>query len=150
MPVSSRGRPCRGESEGPAEELLRVEPGTVARCWTVTIAHVLPGLDVAAVRHYCEQRVPPHALHQVRVELVHTRGAVTIVEHRAPWREGIGPEWTTHGIARMRYTAKTGLWTLYWRDRNGRWHRYDLIDPTPDVRLLIDEVDRDPTCIFWG
>lgn len=124
---------------------LRVPVGTQA-----TIVRVLPGLDVSAVRHYCEQRVPPHALHQVRIELVASRGAVTIVERRAPWREGIGPEWTSHGVARLRYTAESGVWTLYWKDRNARWHRYDLIDPTPDIRVLLDEVDRDPTCIFWG
>jgi hypothetical protein len=28
--------------------------------------------------------------------------------------------------------------------------RYDLTEPTPDIRVLLDEVDRDPTCIFWG
>jgi hypothetical protein len=111
---------------------------------------MLPGLDVAAVRHFCEERVPPHALHQVRVELVPTRGAVTIVERRAPWREDYGPEWTSRGVARLRYTAKTRLWVLFWSDRNARWHRYDLVDPTGDVRGLIAEVNRDPTCIFWG
>jgi Protein of unknown function (DUF3024) len=79
-----------------------------------------------------------------------TRGAVTIVERRAPWREDYGPEWTSRGVARLRYTAKSGVWTLYWSDRNARWHRYDLIEPTPDIRVLLDEVDRDPTCIFWG
>lgn len=105
---------------------------------------------LAAVRHYCEQRVPPHALHQVRSELVLTRGSVTIVERRAPWREDYGPEWTSRSVARLRYTATSGAWTLYWSDRNGRWRRYDLIEPTPDVRVLLDEVDRDPTGIFWG
>lgn len=115
-----------------------------------TIARVLPGLDVAAIRHYCEQRVPPHALHQVRVEAQVDARAVTIVERRAPWREDYGPEWTTLGIARLRYVAKTGLWTLYWRDRNQRWHRYDLVAPSSDVLTLLDEVDRDRTGIFWG
>jgi hypothetical protein len=110
----------------------------------------LPGLDVAAIRHYCEQRVPPHALHQVRVEAVVSRGAVTIVERRAPWREDFGPEWTTGAIARLRYAASTGLWTVFWRDRNARWHRYDLIEPSSDITVLLDEVDRDPTGIFWG
>ena len=129
---------------GEAEQRWRTR-----RC-VATIARVLPGLDVAAVRHFCEQRVPPHALHQVRVELVPTRGAVTIVERRAPWREHYGPEWTSRGVARLRYTAKTGLWMLFWSDRNGRWHRYDLIDPTSELRALIAEVDQDPTCIFWG
>ena len=111
---------------------------------------VLPGLDVAAIRHYCEQRVPPHAREQVRAELVLTRGAATITECRAPWREDYGPEWTSRGVARLRYTAKSGVWALYWSDRNGRWHRYDPIESTPDIRVLLDEVDRDPTCIFWG
>jgi len=110
---------------------------------------VLPGLDIAAVRHYCEQRIPPHALDQVRLEAVVSRGAVTIVERRAPWREDYGPEWTARGIARLRYTGTRGEWALYWSDRNARWHRYDLIDPAPQVTNLLDEIDRDPTCIFW-
>lgn len=115
-----------------------------------TIARVLPSLEVAAIRHYCEQRIPPRALDQVRLETVVTRGAVTIVERRAPWREDYGPEWTAQEIVRLRYTAKSGVWTLYYRDSNDRWHRYELIDPDPNVRPLLDEVDRDPTGIFWG
>ncbi len=31
-----------------------------------------------------------------------------------------------------------------------RWHLYDLLEPSPDVLVLLDEIDRDPTCIFWG
>lgn len=114
------------------------------------IAAVLPGIDVAAVRHYCEQHVPPHAIHQVRTELDVGRGAVTIMECRAPWRMDIGSEWTRRGVARLRYTSKSGLWVLYWKDRNDRRHRYDLIEPEADVLLLVDEIDRDPTGIFWG
>ena len=50
----------------------------------------------------------------------------------------------------MRYTIKHGVWTLYWSERNGRWHLYDLVDPIDDVRVLLDELDRDPTGIFWS
>jgi hypothetical protein len=28
--------------------------------------------------------------------------------------------------------------------------QYDLVAPSPDVLALLDELDRDPTCIFWG
>lgn len=110
----------------------------------------LPGLNVAAIRHFCEQRVPPHAIDQVRVEADVGATAVTVVERRAPWREDDGPEWTSLGVARLRYVAKHKHWVLYWRDRNERWHRYDLLAPSPDVRGLLDEIDRDPTGIFWG
>lgn len=63
---------------------------------------------------------------------------------------GIRPEWASQGIARFRYVAKHSRWSLYWRDRNQRWHKYDLVGSTPDVLPLLDEVDRDPTGIFWG
>jgi Protein of unknown function (DUF3024) len=36
------------------------------------------------------------------------------------------------------------------RDRNLRFHAYDLISPTPNVEALLAHVDEDPTCIFWG
>ncbi len=110
----------------------------------------LPGLDVAAIRHFCEQRVPPHALHQVRIEADVSPTAVTIVEVRAPWREDYGPQWTRGGVARLRYVAKHKHWVLYWRDRNQKWHKYELLQPSPDILVLLDEIDRDPTCIFWG
>ncbi len=86
----------------------------------------------------------------MRLEAVVSRGAVTIVECRAPWREDYGPDWTARGIARLRYTAARSVWTLYWSDRNARWHRYDLVEPSAEVTALLDEIDRDPICIFWG
>jgi hypothetical protein len=39
--------------------------------------------------------------------------------------------------------------TLYWADRNSRWHRYHDIDPGTADQLL-DEINEDPTSIFWG
>jgi hypothetical protein len=53
-------------------------------------------------------------------------------------------------IARLRYTKASKTWTLYWRDRNSRFHRYDRIEPSANVGALIDEIDYDPTGIFCG
>lgn len=41
-------------------------------------------------------------------------------------------------------------WAIFWRDRNLRFHAYDLFSPTPNVEALLAHVDEDPTCIFWG
>ncbi|MEO6629353.1 MAG: DUF3024 domain-containing protein [Aquihabitans sp.] len=41
-------------------------------------------------------------------------------------------------------------WALYWPGRNREFHPYDLIEPSPTVESLLDEIDTDPTCIFWG
>ena len=43
-----------------------------------------------------------------------------------------------------------GVWSLFWRDRNLRFHAYDLVSPTANIEELLAEVDRDPTAIFWG
>lgn len=57
---------------------------------------------------------------------------------------------TSFPIARLRYTAATKTWTLYWRDRHMRFHHYDQQPATPHVEELLAEIQRDPTCIFWG
>jgi len=110
----------------------------------------LPEMDVARVQRWCAARVPEHARHQVRVEVQVAVRHLTIVERRAPWREDLGPEWTSLPIARLRYTATEKSWILYRRDRNLRFHRYDPLSPSNRVDDLLTEIDRDPTCIFWG
>jgi len=94
--------------------------------------------------------VPEHALHQVRLECQVAARHLTIVERRAPWREDLGLEWTSFPIARLRYTANNKMWTLYWRDRNLRFHLYDHLAPSDNVQEFLAEMDRDPTGIFWG
>jgi len=42
------------------------------------------------------------------------------------------------------------MWTLYWRDRHLRFHRYDELPPSLRIDDLLTEIDRDPTAIFWG
>jgi hypothetical protein len=109
-----------------------------------------PPIDVAAIQAYCEQRVPPRALDQVRVEAIVEGNAVTIAERRPPWRADAGADWTTQPIARLRYVHKHQHWSLFWRDRDERWRRYDGVAPAADVTALLDEVERDPTALFWG
>jgi hypothetical protein len=60
------------------------------------------------------------------------------------------PEWTRHPRARLRQTRSRREWTLYWRDKNLRFHPYELTHPTADVAALLQEVEQDPTLIFWG
>ena len=110
----------------------------------------LPELDVARVQRWCAARVPEHARRQVGVECELAPRHLTIIERRAPWHEDPGPEWTSLPIARLRYTAADKSWTLYWRDRNLRFHIYDPLAPSRKVEDLLTEIDRDPTCIFWG
>lgn len=110
----------------------------------------LPELDLARIRRFIDARVPAHARQQVRLEVEVQGTAVTIVERRVPWRADFGPDWTRSPIARLRYSPSNGVWTLFWPDRNLRWHRYDGVDPAAHVEPLLAEIDADPTAIFWG
>ena len=104
----------------------------------------LPELDVTRVQRWCAARVFEHARHHVRVGCQLAPRHLTVVERRAPWREDFGPEWTAFPIARLHYTAADKSWTLYWRDRNLRFHRYKPLAPSQRLQALLAELDRDP------
>jgi len=109
----------------------------------------LPETDVARVQRWCRDRVPAQVRDEVRVEVDVAERHLTIVECRPPRRADMATQWTRVPIARLRYTKTTGVWSLYWRDRNVRFHAYD-VSPTAVIGELLAEVDRDPTAIFWG
>ena len=106
------------------------------------------------VQRWCQGRVPEHIRDEVRVEVDFAERHLTIVECRPPcrppWRADMDSDWTRFPIARLRYAKTAGVWSLYWRDRNLRFHAYDLVSPTANIEELLAEVDRDPTAIFWG
>jgi hypothetical protein len=53
-------------------------------------------------------------------------------------------------LARARVPPHRTEWTLFWRYRNLRLHRYDRINTAAHVDPLLAEIDADPTAIFWG
>jgi hypothetical protein len=110
---------------------------------------VLSESHVARIRELCDMRVPPRAAHEVRVELEQERQAINIVELRPPWRDDLGPEWSRLPVARLRYVASKGLWTLYYHRHTGRWERYPLLGPTRRLDDLLGELADDPICLFW-
>ncbi|MCP4961976.1 MAG: DUF3024 domain-containing protein [Actinomycetia bacterium] len=114
---------------------------------------MIPDLDLARVQRWIDRRnadIPVDARDLIRFEVDVTDRAVTVLECRPPWREDFGPEWTRFPVCRFRYTKSRRQWTLYWRDRNSKFHAFDMVESTPHIDQLIDEVDRDRTGIFWG
>ena len=73
---------------------------------------------------------------------------MTIVERRPPWGPDLPAEWSWLTVAQLRFEDEK--WAIYWNDRNGRWHPYDLFEPTPDLSAALAEIDNDQTAIFWG
>lgn len=93
-------------------------------------------------------RVPEHLWDELKVEADVADRHVTIVEVRPPW-DGVG-EHIRFPIARLRYTKTTGLWAIYWRDRNLKFHGYKWKEPSRDVQSLLDHIEDSGDPIFWG
>jgi DUF3024 family protein len=110
----------------------------------------LPELDVARVKRWCAGQVPEQVRDQLRIECDVASRHLTICECRPPWREDVSPDWTRLPIARLHYTKSTGLWALYWRDSNEKYHRYERREPSPRVQDLLDYLDGRSDPIFWG
>ncbi len=53
-------------------------------------------------------------------------------------------------IAQLRYDDSAQSWTLFWADRNQRWHHYLDLEPSKSINALLEEIDEDPTFIFFG
>jgi hypothetical protein len=109
-----------------------------------------PDTAIAAVRRYCKTKVPARHRNELRVEC-DTRGkTITLYECRPPWNPDLGADWTRQPVAQLRYQPTDHQWRLYCADRNRRWHYYDMAEPTTRLDELINEIDEDPTGIFWG
>ncbi|MBI3553029.1 MAG: DUF3024 domain-containing protein [Elusimicrobia bacterium] len=101
-----------------------------------------------SLERYCAERVPPHARSKVRMTYKWRGDTATLIEERPYFQDP--KRWTSHPVAQFRYDGDKKRWTLYCADRNSRWHLYEKIRPAASIQTLLDEVNRDPTGIFWG
>lgn len=97
---------------------------------------------------YCEQKVPLHIRDQVKLAFKIRGNSVTLYEQRPVYREKA--KWVDVPVAQFRFNLSRSLWTLFCADRNSKWHEYLPSEPTRDFDVLLAEVDKDPTAIFWG
>ena len=109
---------------------------------------VLPDLDVEKVKRWCRARVPAKFKDEVRLEVNVGGKSVSIHERRPVWNDVAG-EWTNMPIAQLR-DAGDGAWTLYSGDRYGKWTLYLGLEATQPIDVILDEIDADPTSVFWG
>jgi hypothetical protein len=113
-------------------------------------AHVptFPDTDLKRIQVWARERVPEHLWDQLKVEADVSERHVDIVEVRPRW-DGLG-EHTRFPIARLRYTKSTGLWAIYWRDQNLKFHEYVRKRPTKNIQALLDYIQDSGDPIFWG
>lgn len=100
------------------------------------------------LRVFCDRRVPAEVRDKVNLTYAFRGNSATLFENRPGFRDP--GKWTAMPIAQFRFDPKTGKWTLYYADRNSKWHVYTDIKATSHFDELLKEVDSDPTGIFFG
>ena len=108
----------------------------------------IPETDLARIARYCETRVPARLRNEARVEMVVRGRSVTIYDCRPPWHPN-STVWSRARVAQFRYDPSSQLWSVYYADRNGRWHPYLNTEPGTAAHLL-EAISADATGIFWG
>lgn len=109
-----------------------------------------PDAALPLVEDFCQRQIPEPMREKVRVQCVRRGNRITIRELRPPWRADPSAEWTETQVAQLRHEPSTGTWSLYGHLSSGRWFYYDQLGPVRSVVPLLDELERDPTGIFWG
>jgi hypothetical protein len=113
---------------------------------------VLPKFEQRLVERllarFYDRRLLAHVQHQVRLSHAIRGNSITLFETRPGFDDPAA--WIQSPVAQFRFSSSTGLWSLYWHDRNRRWRRYEDMTASRNFETLLTAVDRDPTSIFWG
>jgi hypothetical protein len=97
---------------------------------------------------YCAEKVPNELKNKVRVNFKIRGKSITLFEERPLFFKE--DEWVDINVAQFRFNPNDKKWRLYCSDRNSRWHEYYEMEPSLRFEKLLEEVEDDPTCIFWG
>jgi Protein of unknown function (DUF3024) len=100
-----------------------------------------------ALRRLCD-KVPREIRHQLTHDFRFVRSDVELFSRRPHFMQR--DRVTEEVIAKFRYNAKRGAWSLLWADRNLRWHTYEGFEERRSFLELLREVERDPTGVFFG
>ncbi len=97
---------------------------------------------------FIEKRLPIHARDEVRLTYGITGNQVTVTEGRSD--PSLPQGWTVDPIAQLRFNPDSTCWTIYFADRNSKWHRYEPAKPNRDFEQLVGVIDADLSGVFWG
>ena len=102
----------------------------------------------AALAEFCRSHSSEAVADQLRYEYSLSANSALLIEQRPSFLNAA--EWTSRPVAKFRYSEAKGVWTLYWSDRNDKWHRVSSAPAAPKIEALLAQIIADPSGVFWG
>lgn len=102
------------------------------------------------MQNYCDKRVPKDLQERIKLFYKIRGNNITLIESRPILWSDLESIKVEMKIAQIRFENENKTFTLYCADRNDRWHLYDFIEPSTELENILQEIDSDPTGIFWG
>ena len=100
-----------------------------------------------ALGAYCGIKIAPHLRDKVRLVYQWWGDAVALIEQHP--HNAVPKRWVDIPIARFKYDCEEGTWWLFQRDRCQRWQFYKEQPDSSEFIRLFEEINGDPTGIFW-
>ncbi|MEK7699436.1 MAG: DUF3024 domain-containing protein [Planctomycetota bacterium] len=97
---------------------------------------------------YCDEKVPIIYWDELRIGYSIRDNSVKIFEIRPTFQDKT--ILVEVPVAKLKYDLDSGEWSLYSANRKYRWHKYNRLKPNKDIGVLIKEIEKDKTGIFWG
>ena len=95
-----------------------------------------------------KRRPPPAIRDELDIGWRCERQSVTLFEIRPDWKNP--REKHERPFAKTTYNQRTGLWKIFWRRQDLKWHGYTPQLHVPSVATFLQVVDQDAMGCFWG
>lgn len=102
----------------------------------------------AALEEFCATHSSAPGADPLRYAYKFETNAALLVEQRPGFMNP--DEWVSRPVAKLRYSEARNVWSLYWSDANGRWHRVSNAKPEKDIRAALQFVVSDTLGVFWS
>ena len=97
---------------------------------------------------YCRDRVPAHHWDKLRMAYRVNGHDVVVFEVRPDWQD---PTRTMEEpIAKFKFVRASGEWRLFWMRADLKWHKYEPFPASSRLEKLVEAVDQDRYCCFFG
>ena len=96
----------------------------------------------------CRRLTRPELADELKLIYETHEQSVVLLEERPDWQNAKEKMHTP--VAKLRFVRRSNRWTLYWMRADLHWHRYEPAPPTADLAALVEVVERDAYCAFFG